>query len=390
MIRIRSIFDGRSYSEMRRRMTRRVMQPVFRASDKRLRQTNSPSIAEIHRILICRPNHRLGNLLLLTPLVAEIQTIFPDAEIDIVLAGDRGPELFRSFQNIKHIYSLPRRMIKHPVAVARIALQIRKRHYDLAIDPCEISQSSRLVVALARAKHVIGIPRSAIAVGRDGTDAMRLATAHMAQWPVYLTRCVLAPGSPNIGAFPLLDIRLSENERHCARETLHELFHLRNEPYPKAIIGLFADATGAKRYDRRWWGRFIQEMRAHRPEYSFLEIAPPDARSRLDMGFPCFSSESPRKVAALISGLTCFVSADCGVMHLASASGVTTVGLFSVTDASKYEPYGNGSRAINTNGSTPEEVAQLAIGILETADTARALEPNDGSRTKSKEAIAAH
>ena len=32
--------------------------------------------AEIKRILICRPNHRLGNLLLLTPLLQEVIETF--------------------------------------------------------------------------------------------------------------------------------------------------------------------------------------------------------------------------------------------------------------------------------------------------------------------------
>ncbi|MDE2497373.1 MAG: hypothetical protein KGK35_06045, partial [Xanthomonadaceae bacterium] len=58
------------------------------------------------------------------------------------------------------------------------------------------------------------------------------------------------------------------------------------------------------------------------------------------------------------------------VMHLASASGTPTIGLFSVTDVSKYEPCGRGSRALVTNGKTPEEIARLASAHMENLHTA--------------------
>lgn len=362
------MFDRKGFSEMRRRVVRGAMQPFFRASDARLDQATDLQKAEIRRILVCRPNHRLGNLLLLTPLIVELQRVFPDAEIDIVLAGDHGAELFRAFPNVRHIYELSRRMVRHPIAIARTALQIRRRHYDLAIDPCEASQSSRLLVALAGAKYVMGVRRGGHAADREGTDAMDHAPKHMAQWSVYLVRAALAHRSPGLSHdCPTLDIQISASERDNARKVLNELLGLAGKPYPKAIIGLFAEATGAKRYDNDWWRCFIRELQGRHPSYAFLEIAPPDGRSRLEMGFPTFSSSSPRQVAAMISNLTCFVSGDCGVMHLASASGIPTIGLFSVTDVSKYEPYGNGSGAIHTNGKSPEEVAQLANVILEAA-----------------------
>jgi len=39
--------------------------------------TSTPS-----RVLVCRPNGRLGNTLLLTPLLQELERVFPGAEID--------------------------------------------------------------------------------------------------------------------------------------------------------------------------------------------------------------------------------------------------------------------------------------------------------------------
>ncbi|MGH7225923.1 MAG: glycosyltransferase family 9 protein, partial [Gemmataceae bacterium] len=323
------MFDLNRYSEVRRRIIRNALMPLFRASDARLRQTRHLSGSEIRRILVCRPNHRLGNLLLLTPVVAEMQRLFPNAEVDIVLAGDDGAELFGAFDNVKHIYGLSRRMIRHPVAIVRTALQIRRARYDLAVDPCEASQSSRLLVVLANAKYVIGLPREGSDADPEEREAMLRAPRHMAQWPIYLLRRASTRCSPNLDHnFPELDIRLAPDERKQAREVLDNLLRVHDRPHAELVVGVFAEATGGKRYPQDWWRRFVTEVRIHHPGYAFVEVLPPDGRPRLAMDLPTFCSRSPRKVAAMISNMTCFVSADCGVMHLAGASGTPTIGLF--------------------------------------------------------------
>ncbi len=122
--------------EFRRRLLRALSQQWFRATEARLQRSRPLPRSEIRRILICRPNHRLGNLVLLTPLLVELERALPEAKVDIMLAGDRGEELFRTFPNVKTIHVLSRRMVRHPVATVRTILQIRRAGYDLAVDPC--------------------------------------------------------------------------------------------------------------------------------------------------------------------------------------------------------------------------------------------------------------
>jgi heptosyltransferase III len=42
------------------------------------------------RVLISRPNSRLGNLLMVTPLVQEIERLLPNAKIDLFVRGGVG------------------------------------------------------------------------------------------------------------------------------------------------------------------------------------------------------------------------------------------------------------------------------------------------------------
>jgi ADP-heptose:LPS heptosyltransferase len=62
-----------------------------------------------------------------------------------------------------------------------------------------------------------------------------------------------------------------------------------------------------------------------------------------------------------MAGVDLMISADCGVMHLAVASRVPTVGLFSVTDAAVYEPYGLGSCALITQDLSARETANHVV-----------------------------
>lgn len=369
---LQSLFERKRYSELRRRIIRGAMRPIFHAGDSRLTRATDLSAASVRRILVCRPNHRLGNLVLLTPLVIELQRTFPQARIDIVLAGEHGAELFRTFRQVGHVYSLSRRMVRHPIAIVRTTLQMRRAHYDLVLDPCEASQSGRLLATIAGARQVIGIPRGRSIAGLAQPASMDRVPAHMAQWPIYLLRRTLTHSTPGSGNdFPALDIQLSADERENARTTLEQTLRAAGESRTRHVIGVFAEATGAKGYGSDWWRRFIRVVAARHPAVAIVEIVPADGRPRLAGELPSFGSPSPRAVAAVISNMQCFVSADCGIMHLASAAGVPTIGLFSVTDALKYAPYGHGSQALETNGKSPEQVAESASTLMETfcADT---------------------
>lgn len=376
--------EGRSYSRkscdaLRRRLMAGIMRRWSRSSEAKFRCNGTLPAIDIQRILVCRPNHRLGNTLLLTPLIIELARLLPNATIDVVVGGEAGSEVFQTFPNVRRVYSLSRRMIRHPIAVMRTLLQLRAAGYDLAMDPSEASQSGRLLLTLANAPHAIGVPRNRIGAGaldESRVVAMRSAPAHMAQLPVFLLRNALSTREPATRTdYPPLTIGLTPLERQSGRCALDTLLPVADQRQPPAAIGIFASATGAKVLDKEWWSQFIDELRAHQPGTALVEILPPGTASQFGNSFPTYASVSIRKVAALIANMACFVCADCGVMHLACASGTMTVGLFSATDPLKYAPYGRGSHAINTNGKTPAQVARLvaaaitAGGRQETPDT---------------------
>jgi ADP-heptose:LPS heptosyltransferase len=82
-------------------------------TDKQLCGPGLLPVRGIHRVLVCRPNHRLGNTVLITPLLAEIEALYPGAEIDVVSGGNVGEQLFVERFHVRRVYSLPRKVARH-------------------------------------------------------------------------------------------------------------------------------------------------------------------------------------------------------------------------------------------------------------------------------------
>ena len=109
---------------------------------------NSPSdlkfnenITQVKKILISRPNHRLGNNLLLTPLIKEVIGIFPNAEIHLFLMGNIGDSVFESYKDVTKIIKLPRKPFKNLLDYFSCWLSLFKHNYDLAINANRVSSS---------------------------------------------------------------------------------------------------------------------------------------------------------------------------------------------------------------------------------------------------------
>jgi hypothetical protein len=67
----------------------------------------------IKRILICRPNGRLGNLLLITPLIQEVTEIFPNCKVDLFVKGTLAPIIFENYESIDKVIDLPKNPFKN-------------------------------------------------------------------------------------------------------------------------------------------------------------------------------------------------------------------------------------------------------------------------------------
>lgn len=311
----------------------------------------------IKRILISRPNSRLGNQLLITPLIQELERLFPHCKVDLFIRGGVAPIIFKNYNSIDRIIALPKKPFSNLLDYLNVWLNLRNVEYDLIINTVVNSSSGRLSTKLARGKFKF-----------YNNDLQELYDKygdyiHIAKFPVYNVRHFLSGLSSTTDnvEIPTLDIRLSDKEIRNGKEILNSIVNNN-----KKTIGIYTFATGNKCYAKEWWKNTYNDLiKKYGEEYNIVEVLPVENVSQIDFAAPSFYSRDIREIASVIRNLEIFVTADCGIMHLASSANIPVIGLFSVTNINRYHPYGNNSIALNTNNSNIEDIIAAIDKILD-------------------------
>jgi hypothetical protein len=306
----------------------------------------------VKRVLISRPNHRLGNQLLLTPLVQEVKDMFPNCTVDLVVNGTLSDIIFENFDYVDKKIQLPKRPFKYLHLYLQGCFKVIKRKYDLSICAVNSSSSSRIFAKMARAKFkLIGPPAEG-----EKHSFKHIATRQLCN----LGKFIYPNSEINVDSIPTLSIELSEDERKIGAKIVQGYFN--NE---KETISIFTFATGEKLYSQTWWLDFYSQLKEAFPDYNILEILPIENVSQINFEAKSYYSKDIREIAAVIGSTRMFIGADSGIMHLASSSNTTTIGLFSVTDIPTYEPYGNQSMAANMNELSKVQLINAIKKILD-------------------------
>ncbi|MBS7230127.1 glycosyltransferase family 9 protein [Flavobacterium psychroterrae] len=310
---------------------------------------------DIKRILICRPNGRLGNLLLITPLVQEVTEIFPNCKVDLFVKGTLAPIIFENYENIDKVIDLPKKPFKNLLKYLNVWISIKRQKYDIAINVDQNSSSGRLAVQFSNAKYKF------FGDSYEESQILKNDYEHIAKYPVYNFRHYLTklrfPKSNKIIA--PLDLKLSPSEIAEGKEILNDLFH--ND---KKTICIFTYATGEKCLSGEWWENFYSKLKDEYANYNIIEILPVENVSQIAFKAPTFYSKDIREIAAVIANSNLFIGADSGIMHLASSAQTPTLGLFSGANIKKYEPYDNCSFGIDVNTYTRKDYLNTINSIL--------------------------
>lgn len=333
-----------------------VLRRMFRKVGGQLCEPGGLPTTGIHRVLVCRPNHRLGNSVLISSLIAEIETLYPGAEIDI-LGSHATACLYANRFSVHDVFALPQKIARHLWRSAGVLRALRRCRHDLAIDACNGSQSGRIALAMAQARYKLGFPDPAV---NPASAWHALAwPEHLADRSVFLLRQAYA-GTTAPG-YPRLNLDLAPGERQEAATVLARVCGEAREQRG-VTVAIFPNATGAKCYSEDWWRQFVDTFQSLCPQVRLVDMLAAHGRSQLGSRLTPYYSRNLRRMAAMISCMDGFISADCGVMHLAAASGTPTLGLFSVTDPAKYAPCGGANAALDTRGMDGVAAATAAAG----------------------------
>ncbi len=336
---------GQKINNIRRKIMASITKDV--GTSQSIRKLAKGESLKVHKILVIRPNHRLGNQLLLTPLIQELEYIFPGASIDIFAKGGVAYPIFEKYDKVSKIYKLPRKPFSNILQYIWCWFSIKGRRYDLVVNGDKNSSSGRLLTKFSRGNYkIFGDVHDVIV--RDHPDHL-----HISKYPIYNLRWFLN----EIGFdyrkqdIPTLNIKLTQEELANGNRILMDLVDDN-----KNTMCIYTNATGDKCYSEDWWESFYQKLLTeYGNEYHIIEMLPVENISKINFKAPHFYSKDIREMAAIIANTSIFIAADNGVMHLASASQTPVLGFFKTTSIDVYGPYGNGSIAYDTKETTTQD-----------------------------------
>jgi ADP-heptose:LPS heptosyltransferase len=294
-------------------------------------------LGAVRKVLVVRLNERLGNLLLVTPVLAAVRRALPDAQVDL-LCLDRYADLLAGSPDLDRTITMRLRWRLPLVTIVRIVRRLRREAYDLVIDGGRGSSFLGAVcVALSRGRF-----RVAHADARYGAAF----NVHVQKQTDYehkvelLLDLLLGLGIPAVTREVVLP--LSDADRAAAAESWRDL----GLPDVGPVVGVHVGGRGPKRWalDRflALVGSVTAELRV-----PVLLFAGPEERQRLDQArdrIPAATVVAPmlgaRRFASVVARCAVFVSGDTGPMHLAAAVGVPTVAIFSTSQSRHYRPRG--------------------------------------------------
>jgi ADP-heptose:LPS heptosyltransferase len=318
-------------NQYRRKIMRSLTGDIGKDS---LNKINNNEVLKLDKVLVSRPNHRLGNTLLITPLIQEIIAYNPQVKIDLFVKGRVTPIIFENYPQIDQIIMLPKKPLKELGAYLKGWSKLMKKKYDLVINVEKGSSSGKISTNMARAKHKL--------FGEEFiSDTRQEIQLHQAQYPVYQFRKFLElfGNEPNSNQVLSMNMKLTDKEKEKGKEILEGV----TKNSDKKTLAFFTFATGGKCYSEEWWTTFYELFYPkYAEEYNLIEILPVENISMLQRRLPEFYSKDVREIAAVMYNCEIVVAADSGMMHLSCAAPTKTIGLFkSESFLERYKPYGN-------------------------------------------------
>ena len=321
---------------LRRKITRFFSKILV--SNKLSEDEFSQNITQVKKVLVTRPNHRLGNNLLLTPIISESSEIFPNAEIHIFTKGGLAEVVFENYKNVTRLIKLPRKPFKNLIEYFSCWFSILSQKYDISINANRVSSSGKLAIKFSRSNYKF---YNILNENLEYIDDY----SHNAKNPVYNLRFQVKNKIDRSEiTIPKLDIKLRDYEIKNGEKLLKSMF--RNQ---KPTISIFTFATGDKCYSEDWWKELYSKIKNFENDFNILEILPAENVSQIDFAAKSYYSRDIREIASVMSNVKIFIGADSGMMHLAHASNVLTIGLFKVTEPEFYGVYGDNNISVDTN-----------------------------------------
>ena len=317
------------------------------------------------RLLLVRVDERVGNMIILQPIIEAINSQWPSCEIGL-MCSSRMEQVVSSLDGISRVHPLDKRwFFKHHFRWRKVIEDCRKVGYQVAIDASAWHEYSFTHAALT---YYSGAPER-IAFSRDGS----LSGFHTH---------LVDPGEPDehelvqrMRLLVPLGIEMSPPKlrTNLGKASADKFSHwLQSLKVNAPRIGIWA---GGRKQQRRWPVPFyVQLARSLQQKFGATIIVlwgPGEEyiRDALTMALPYQTVAAPKtdldELAGIMRNLDLVVTNDTGPMHLCVACEVSTVTIFASGSPSRWgHPY-EFVRNLSCPGSDPAEIKMAMDACIE-------------------------
>ena len=299
---------------------------------------------KVRKILVVRQDDKIGNLVLITPMLEALRKGLPGRRI-VLLTGESFHEIFQGNPNCDEIIVVEkRRYVLRPFHFLRLIRRMRAEGFDLALDCSHVhafSFSNGLLTFLSGAPLRVGYGRGDSNLFLNVCVPSDSEAKHATEVHLDLVRSLGVKTDT-----PRMQIVVHESEGKAIRQYLGERGVSENDP----LCGLHIGGTGKKRWSVEKYARLADELTEQfgfkvfilwgQKEEDLLPVLEDQMRTT-----PIVSSSlRVREMVALIERCDLFIAPDTGPMHISVAVGTPTVAIFLAPNHSLYGPRGEEHR----------------------------------------------
>jgi heptosyltransferase-3 len=311
-------------------------------------------INQFRKILVFRLDQRLGNGILLLPLLNAIRKRLPDAELHLLIHGPVA-EALGLYVDLKIDRFWPYRqkhLLSNPLRFLRWAISLRRQHYDLIIsshNPDNFSLSQAILGRWCNPQLLIGFDWKD---NRDFYDVAVRSSAekHYADAQLDLWRCF----DPS-AELKWIHFKVPESDSAGTE------WPFKQRDISKRAAIFWLGSTGSKIFPPPLISPLAEIIKRSPDIQLFYALGPSD--KKLLSRYPEWLRpeiviwERPLiETIRLFTGFSLFVSADTGPMHIAVALGIPTLTIFSTSSVVQYG-YSDGKKhfSLNYDGSDADK-----------------------------------
>lgn len=313
---------------------------------------------KVERVLLVQLDARVESLLLLTPLLAELESNFPGVVVDLITGSDDAREVFQEFPSVRNVFLVPPTRTRKVLGAAAFARFCNSR-YDLAIDFGTETQLGCLAAALVGARMNLIMPDADNAAW---SRAMFSAPSDPARLPVYLLRrALVCEEQRDETLYASISLRLGSNELASAHQVATALELAGYDP-DAFVVGVISSGETSVRPSAALWLPLIEDLQRSHPSVVVLEVLVDREERRID-GIPaCKAPVGLRALAALIATLHGAIVTDERLLAVVSASGTPLVFLHDLPVSGAGMP--GSAVSIRIGGRSPRQIASTMLRVF--------------------------